>query len=53
MQMFGPGAGVAIKKGRPELVEKFNAAIKAIRANGKYKEINDKYFDFDAYGGES
>ena len=41
----------AVRKGETELVEKFNAAIDAIRANGKYKEINDKYFDFDAYGG--
>ena len=39
-----------MRKGETELVEKFNAAIDAIRANGKYKEINDKYFDFDAYG---
>jgi polar amino acid transport system substrate-binding protein len=49
----GPGAGIAIRKGETELAEKFNAAIKAIRANGKYKEINDKYFKFDAYGGEA
>ena len=27
-----------------------NAAIKAIRANGVYKKINDKYFKFDVYG---
>ncbi|MBJ6131552.1 ABC transporter substrate-binding protein [Ochrobactrum sp. Q0168] len=53
VEIHGPGAGVAFKKGRPELVEKFNAAIKAIRANGKYKEINDKYFEFDAYGAEN
>ncbi|TIN52805.1 MAG: amino acid ABC transporter, partial [Mesorhizobium sp.] len=26
------------------------AAIDALRANGKYKEINDKYFSFDVYG---
>jgi polar amino acid transport system substrate-binding protein len=51
--IHGPGAGIAIRKGEDELREKFNAAIEAIRANGKYKEINDKYFDFDAYGGES
>ncbi|UWF59689.1 ABC transporter substrate-binding protein [Brucella sp. 2716] len=51
--IHGVGVGVAFKKGRPELVEKFNAAIKAIRKNGKYKEINDKYFDFDAYGAEN
>ena len=50
LEIHGPGVGVAIKKGREELVEKFNTAILAIRANGKYKEINDKYFDFDIYG---
>ena len=49
---MGHGAGIAIRKGENELREKFNAAIKAIRANGKYKEINDKSFDFDAYGAE-
>ena len=50
VEIHGPGAGIAIRKGEDELREKFNAAIDAIRANGKYKEINDKYFDFDAYG---
>ena len=49
--IHGEGAGIAIRKGETELAEKFNKAIDAIRANGKYKEINDKYFDFDAYGG--
>jgi polar amino acid transport system substrate-binding protein len=47
----GDGAGIAVRKGEDELREKFNAAIKAIRANGKYKEINDKYFGFDVFGG--
>ena len=28
----------------------FNKAIKELRANGQYKVVNDKYFDFDAYG---
>lgn len=50
-EIHGPGAGIAVRKGETALVEKFNAAIKAIRANGKYKEINDKYFTFDVYGG--
>jgi polar amino acid transport system substrate-binding protein len=50
-EFHGPGAGIAVRKGETELAEKFNAAIDAIRANGKYKEINDKYFSFDAYGG--
>jgi len=45
----GVGVGVAIRKG-DALREKFNTAIAAVRKSGKYKEINDKYFDFDAYG---
>ena len=48
----GEGAGIAIRKGETELRDMFNAAIAAIRASGKYKEINDKYFDVDVYGGE-
>ncbi len=50
-EIHGPGAGIAVRKGETALVEKFNAAIQAIRANGKYKEINDKYFKYDVYGG--
>jgi polar amino acid transport system substrate-binding protein len=50
-EIHGEGAGIAIRKGETDLAAKFNAAIDAIRANGKYKEINDKYFTFDAYGG--
>ena len=47
---FGTGAGVALRKGQGDLKKEINAAIKAIRANGKYKAINDKYFTFDVYG---
>ncbi|MFN3546368.1 MAG: ABC transporter substrate-binding protein [Mesorhizobium sp.] len=50
-EIHGPGAGIAVRKGETELAEKFNAAIEAIRANGKYQAINEKYFDFDVYGG--
>jgi polar amino acid transport system substrate-binding protein len=46
----GEGAGIAIRKGETELRDMFNEAIAAIRANGTYKEINDKYFDVDVYG---
>ena len=46
----GEGAGIAVRKGDDALREKFNAAIDAIRKNGKYKEIHDKYFPFDVYG---
>lgn len=53
VEIHGPGAGVAVKKGRTDLAQKFTDAIAEIRKNGKYKEINDKYFDFDAYGAEN
>jgi polar amino acid transport system substrate-binding protein len=42
-----------VRKGETDLVNKLNSAIDAIRANGKYKEINDKYFKFDVFGAES
>jgi arginine/ornithine transport system substrate-binding protein len=47
---FGEGAGIAIRKQDTDLVELFNAAIKQIRADGTYKKIQDKYFDFNVYG---
>jgi len=48
---FGDGAGIAIRKGEDELREALNKAIKQIRADGTYKKINSKYFEFDVYGG--
>lgn len=47
---FGKGEGVAIRKGDKDLVELFNKAIDKIRADGTYKAIQDKYFDFNVYG---
>jgi arginine/ornithine transport system substrate-binding protein len=47
---FGIGAGIGMRKGQDALKGELNAAIKTIRANGKYKAINDKYFKFDVYG---
>jgi len=41
--------GIAIRKGEDELREKLNAAIDAIVADGTYKQIQSKYFDFDIY----
>jgi len=49
-KFFGDGVGIAIRKGEDKLREKFNKAIAAIRANGTYKKIQAKYFDFDIYG---
>jgi arginine/ornithine transport system substrate-binding protein len=47
---FGDGVGIAIRKEDKELVKKFNTAIDTIRADGTYKAIQDKYFDFNVYG---
>ena len=46
---FGDGAGIAVRKQNSDLADLFSKAIKAIRANGVYKKINDKYFAFDVY----
>ena len=47
---FGEGIGIACRKEDKVLVEMFNEAIQKIRADGTYKKIQDKYFDFDVYG---
>ena len=51
LEILGPGVGAGVRKEDTELNEKINAAIKGIRANGKYDEITKKYFTFDIYGG--
>ena len=50
LECHGEGAGIAVRKGEDELREAFNAAIKAIREDGTYAEINAKYFEFDIFG---
>ena len=47
---FGTGVGIGLRKGQTALKADLNKGIAAIRANGTYKKINDKYFKFDAYG---
>jgi arginine/ornithine transport system substrate-binding protein len=49
-QWFGEGVGIALRQGDDELRARFNEAIAAIRENGTYDEIAQKYFDFDVYG---
>ena len=44
--IHGDGAGIAVRKGDPLRAE-LDAAIEAIRKSGKFKEINDRYFDID------
>lgn len=48
--IHGTGTGFGVRKEDTDLRDLLSKGIAAIRANGKYKEINDKYFDFDAYG---
>jgi len=45
------GEGIGVRKGEKELLDAINKAILEMRADGTYKSINDKYFDFDIYGG--
>lgn len=47
----GAGVGIAFRKGDAALSERVNAALKAIKANGTYKALMTKYFDFDISGG--
>ncbi|MOA59008.1 Lysine-arginine-ornithine-binding periplasmic protein precursor [compost metagenome] len=47
---FGIGDGIGLRKEDIALRNAFNAALQAIIANGTYKKVNDKYFDFDVYG---
>jgi polar amino acid transport system substrate-binding protein/arginine/ornithine transport system substrate-binding protein len=53
LECHGEGAGIAVRKGEEDLRSAFNQAIKDIRADGTYAEINAKYFDFDIFGGET
>ncbi len=49
---FGDGAGIAVRKGDDALRTQLNGAIAALRADGSYKKIQDKYFAFDIYGAD-
>ncbi|WP_310619748.1 transporter substrate-binding domain-containing protein [Flexibacterium corallicola] len=49
-EIHGEGVGVGLRKDDKELSELFAKATTTIRENGVYKQINDKYFDFDVYG---
>jgi len=48
--VFGVGVGIAMRKGDTALRLAVNQALATIRADGTYKKINDRYFDFDLYG---
>lgn len=50
VKYFGSGSSIAVRKADGALAARFNAAIQALRADGRYKQIQDRYFDFDVYG---
>ncbi|MBO0661447.1 ABC transporter substrate-binding protein [Jiella sp. MQZ9-1] len=51
-KIYGKGVGIGLRQGDDKLKAMFNKAIVAIRQDGTYKKIQDKYFDFDVYGAE-
>lgn len=46
----GEGAAIGVRKQDAALRDRFSAAIAAIRADGSYDTIAQRYFDFDIYG---
>lgn len=49
-RLTGEYYGVAITKHRPDLVAKINAGLAAIKKDGTYKQLFDKYFGGDTSG---
>lgn len=48
VKYFGVGSGVGMRKADEKVLgKKFNDAIAALRANGTFKKLNDKYFEYD------
>ena len=41
---FGTGFGIAVTKGNKELLEQLNKGLAAVKANGRYETIYQKYF---------
>ncbi|MDC8787171.1 ABC transporter substrate-binding protein [Roseateles koreensis] len=47
-KFFGVGSGVALRKADEKILgKKFNEAIATLQANGSFKKLADKYFDYD------
>ncbi len=50
---FGRGMGIAVRKRNDRLRNRLNKAIRAMRADGTYLQIQDRYFSYDVYSGGS
>jgi lysine-arginine-ornithine-binding protein len=48
--IYGEGAAVAVRNGDDDLRRKFDKAIDTVLANGTYRELQNKWFDFNIYG---
>lgn len=51
-KLLGEGVAIALRKNNDALRESFNTGLRALKANGTFKQINDKYFPFDLSGGK-
>ena len=49
---LGEGVAIAVRKQDKELRELLNSGLAAVKKNGAFKKINDKYFSFDLSGGD-
>lgn len=47
---LGEGVAVAVRKQDKDLREMFNKGLAAVKKDGTFKKINDKYFPFDLSG---
>jgi len=45
--LFGVGTGAGVRKADEALAKKFSDAIAALQANGQFKQMASKYFDYD------
>jgi len=41
---FGTGLGIAVRKGNSALLNEFNSALAALKADGSWQQINQKWF---------
>ncbi|MDP4087093.1 MAG: basic amino acid ABC transporter substrate-binding protein, partial [Bacillota bacterium] len=48
--LTGEYYGIAVVKGNPDLLKKINEGLKAIKADGEYKKLFEKYFGGDQSG---